>query len=158
MTSVTDEHRLEAKRRLLAGLVRGDDAHGIAADVSDLHVRHNTFPGEIFMAVAADALRLADAAPNDHVAYRALLADHLPEVEFRGKDHRRIQYAVLTAFAVHGGLEPDLLDEVTYWIESYWQFALFAAVAIVRHCAERSGTSVESFATELARGDSIDIA
>lgn len=101
---------------------------------------------------------MADTAPNDRVAYGALLADHLPEVELRGKDHGRIQYAVLTAFAVQGGLEPDLLDEVTYWIEQYWLFALFAAVAIVRHCAERSGTSVESSAAELARGDSIDIA
>lgn len=158
MSSVTDANVIEAKRRLLAGLVRGDDANGIAADIADLHVRHNTFPGEIFMAVAADALRMAGTELNDRVAYRALLADHLPEVEFRGKDHRRIQYAVLTVFAAHGGLEPDLLDEVTYWIEQYWQFALFAAIAIVRHCAVRSGTSVGSFATELARGDSIDIA
>ena len=65
---------------------------------------------------------------------------------------------MLTSFAVHGGLEPDLLDEVTYWIDQYWQFALFAAVAIVRQCAEGSGTSVESFATELARRYSIDFA
>ncbi len=91
------------------------------------------------------------------MAYRSLLADHLAEVEFRGKDHRRIQYAVLTAYAVHGGLDPDLLDEVTYWIEQYWQFALFAAVAILRQCAGTSATSVESFVTELARSYSIDL-
>ncbi len=48
-----------------------------------------------------------------------------------------VQYAVHTPFALHGRLEPDLLDEVTYWIEQYWQYALFAAVAIVRECAER---------------------
>ncbi len=55
MTSVAEDDRLEARRRLLAGLARGDDAHRIAADAAELHVRHNTFPGEVFMAVAADA-------------------------------------------------------------------------------------------------------
>lgn len=46
----------------------------------------------------------------------------------------------------------DLLDEVTYWIEWYWQYALFAAVAIVRACAERSGVAVETFVADLADG------
>ena len=91
------------------------------------------------------------------VAYQELLSTHLPEVEFRGKEHRRIQYAVLTAFAVHGGLEPDLLDEVTYWIEQYWQYALFAAVAIVRACAEHSGTPLETFVADLAARHAINI-
>ena len=157
MASVSDEDRLEARRRLLAGLARGNDAHRIMADVAGLHVQNNTFPGEIFMAVAAYALRKAQAASNDRVEYRALLTNHLSEVDFRGKDHRRIQFAVLTGFAVHGGLEPDLLDEVTYWIEQYWQFALFAAIAITRHCAATSDTSVETFMTELARDNSIHL-
>jgi hypothetical protein len=82
---------------------------------------------------------------------------NLPEVDVRGKEHRRIQYAVLTAFAVHGGLEPDPLDEVTHWIEQYWQYALFAAVAIVRACADRSGTPLETFVADLAARHAIDI-
>lgn len=89
--------------------------------------------------------------------YRELLATHLSEVEFRGKEHRRIQYAILTAFAVHGGLEPDLLDEVTYWIEQYWQYAMFAAAAITRACADRSGTSLETFVADLAARHAIDL-
>ncbi len=65
-------------------------------------------------------------------------------------ENRRIQYAILVAFAVHGGLEPDLLDEVTYWIEQYWSYALFAAVAIVRECADRSGIPLDTFVADLA--------
>ncbi len=76
---------------------------------------------------------------------------------FRGKEHRRIQFAVLAVFAVHRGLEPDLLDEVAYWIEQYWQYALFAAVAIVRACAEHSGTPLESFVGDLTSRHAIDI-
>jgi hypothetical protein len=85
------------------------------------------------------------------------LSKHLGEVEFRGKEHRRIRYAILTAFAVHGGLEPDLLDEVTYWIEQYWQYALLAAVAIIRQCAEHSGRPLPLFVSDLAAADGIDI-
>ena len=157
MKRPTDEDRAEALRRFLVGLARGDDANELPSQIADLHVPHNTFPGEVFMELAADALDIAGTERADAVAYRELLSSHLAEVEFRGKEHRRIQYAVLTPFAVRGGLEPDLLDEVTYWIEQYWQYALFAAVAILRECAERSGTPIETFASELADHLAIEI-
>lgn len=157
MTRPTDDDCIEALRRFLIGLARGDDANQLAADMADLHLRQNTFPGEMFLELSADALETAAVERETGVAYQDLLSTHLPEVEFRGKEHRRIQYAVLTAFAVHGGLEPDLLDEVTYWIEQYWQYALFAAVAIVRACAEHSGTALETFAADLAVRHTIDI-
>jgi len=157
MKRPTDEDRAEALQRFLAGLARGNDAYQLTSEIADLHVRNNTFPGEVFMELSADALDVVGAKRADAVVYRELLSQHLPEVEFRGKEHRRIQYAVLTPFAVRGGLEPDLLDEVTYWIEQYWQYALFAAVAIVRECAERSGTPIESFVAELAKRSAIEI-
>jgi len=135
----------------------GVDADQLVAEIADLHVRHNTFPGEVFMELAADALRTAGVQRAPGIAYRELLSKHLGEVEFRGKEHRRIQYAILTAFAVHGGLEPDLLDEVTYWIEQYWQYALLAAVAIIRQCAEHSGTPLPQFASDLAAASGINI-
>lgn len=157
MERPTDEDRTEALQRLLVGLARGDDANQLSTDIVDLHVRNNTFPGEAFLELTAVALGLVEAQRSDAVVYRDLLSQHLPEVEFRGKEHRRIQYAVLTPFSVRGGLEPDLLDEVTYWIEQYWQYALFAAVAIVRECAARLGTPLATFVAELADHSGIDI-
>lgn len=150
MARPTEDDRIEALRRFLAGVARGGDIDELSAEVGALHVRHDTFPGEVLMELAADALDLTGVHGRDRIEYRELLATHLSEIEFRGKEHRRIQYAVLTAFAVHAGLEPDLLDEVTYWIEQYWQYALLAAVAIVRACAERSSTSIEALAADLA--------
>jgi len=157
MSGPTDDDRVEALRRFFVGLIRGDDANQLVDQIADLHVRNNTFPGEVFMELAADALEAASTDGQRRVDYADLLSTHLPEAKFKGKEHRRIQYAALTAFAVHGGLEPDLLDEVTYWIEQYWQYALFAAVAIVRACAERSGTLLERFVADLAARHSIDI-
>jgi hypothetical protein len=50
----SEDGRIEAIRRLLSGLANGDDAHELAAAVSDLHPKNNTFPGEVFMGLAAD--------------------------------------------------------------------------------------------------------
>jgi hypothetical protein len=147
---VPTDDRVEVLRRFLYGLTRGDDVDQLLTDIGDVHVRDNTFPGEVLMELAADSLDLSGFDRDHPVEYRVLLSTHLAEVDLRGKEHRRIQYAVLTAFAVHGGLEPDLLEEVTYWIDQYWQYALLAAVAIVRAGAERSGVSVEAFAADLA--------
>ena len=158
MGTPTDDDRIEALRRFLAGLVRGDDANQLVADIAYLHVRHNTFPGEVFMELAADALSVVGVQREPGVAYRELLSTHLPEVAFRGKEHPRIQYTVLTAYAVYGGLEPDLLDEVTYWIEQYWTYALYAAVAIVRASADRADIPLDSMLADLATKHAIDIA
>ncbi|MFN3256674.1 MAG: hypothetical protein ACE37B_13365 [Ilumatobacter sp.] len=154
----SDGDRVEALRRFLVGLGRGDDANQLVADIADLHVRHDTFPGEVFMGLAADALAVAGVEREPGVVYRELLSTYLPEVVLRGKEHRRIQYAILTAYAVHGGLEPDSLDEVTYWIEQYWTYALHAAVAIVRASAHRADIPLESMLAELAAKHGIDIA
>jgi hypothetical protein len=47
---------------------------------------------------------------------------------------------VLAAAALHGGTEPDLLDEVARWeTDDFWQYAPFAAVADIRAAASRGG-------------------
>jgi hypothetical protein len=42
----------------------------------------------------------------------------------------------MAAAAIHGGTEPDLLDEVASWqADDFWQYALYAAVACIRAAA-----------------------
>jgi len=147
----TEEDRDEALRRLLSGLVAGDDVFELAASVADLHPKYNTFPGEVFMDLAADALEIADATRNDPVPYEGLRDIYLPECEFRGKNNRKIQYAVLTSASVRGGLEPDLLDEAAWWrADDYWRYALYAAVALIRAGAERQGVTIGQMVEQLA--------
>ena len=63
----------------------------------------------------------------------------LLECTFRGRQNKKLQYAVLAAAALQGGTEPDLLDEVAWWqTDDFWQYALFAAVAYIRAAASRS--------------------
>lgn len=155
----TEEDRDEALRRLLSGLVAGDDVFELAASVADLRPKYNTFPGEVFMDLAADALEIADATRNDPIPYEGLREIYLPECEFRGRDNRRIQYAILTSAAVRGGLEPDLLDEVTWWrADDYWRYALFAAVALIRAGAERQGATIAQMVEQLADHTGVTLA
>lgn len=68
-----------------------------------------------------------------------------------GNDNRKIQYAVLCAGAIAGGLEPDLLDEVIWWgTDNFWRYGLLAAVVLIRASADRRGVSVEQVVAELA--------
>jgi hypothetical protein len=136
---------------LLSGLVAGDDVFDLALSVADLHPEYDTFPGEMFMDLAADALEIADATRNDPIPFEGLRETYLPECEFRGRDNRKIQYAILTSASVRGGLEPDLLDEVTWWrADDYWRYALYAAVALIRAGAERQSVTIAQMVEQLA--------
>jgi hypothetical protein len=148
---VSDEDHREAVRRLLAGLAAGLDAHELAATIADLHPRQNTFPGEVYLRLGAEVLGDTTTAGAGPIDYEGLRERHLPEVTFRGKDNRRIQFAVLCAAAMAGGLEPDLLDEVYWWgTDDFWRYGLLAAVALMRASADAQGVSVEQLATVLA--------
>ena len=147
----TEEDRREAMRRLLTGMAAGDDAIDLAASVTDLHAKNDTFPGEVFMELAADALEVANVGRDEPIPYEGLRETHLSECEFRGRENRRIQYTILTSASVRGGLEPDLLDEVTWWrTDDYWRYALYAAVALIRASATHAGVPVARLLEQLA--------
>jgi hypothetical protein len=76
----------------------------------------------------------------------------LPECAFRGGQNKKLQFAVLAAAALHGGTEPDLLDEVAWWqTDDFWQYAVYAAVAYVRAAAGRVGVPARQACQELAQ-------
>ena len=105
----------------------------------------------MFTRLAADALDLAEVTAEVPIPYEGLREKFLPECDFRGRENRKIQYAVLTAAAARGGLEPDLLDEVIWWhADDFWRYGLGAAVAIIRSCADRIGVAVPEFVQQLA--------
>lgn len=55
----TESDRDEAIRGLLAGLRRGTELPDLALSLESLHPRDNTFPGEVFMEVAVQAMDVA---------------------------------------------------------------------------------------------------
>jgi hypothetical protein len=144
------EDTVTARRVLLDGLARDADIFQLASDLAPLHPRNDTFPGEVFLRLAADALDWCGASRASPVPLEGLRERFLPETAFRGRQNAKLQYAVLAAAALHGGAEPDLLDEVAAWqADDFWQYGLYAAVAYIRAAASRVGVPVRQACQDL---------
>lgn len=156
---VTDHDHDHAKRLLLSWLTEPDgDIGRLGFEAFELHIPNHTFPGEDFMDLAIDALDLAGVHRDDPIQYETLLVDHLPEIEFRGREHRRIRFAVMSTAARRAGLEPDLLDEITYWrTDDFWRYALHAAIALIRATADKTGQPAAELATRLAEHHNLEL-
>lgn len=146
----TEDDRTDAIRELLVGLARGDGLEELQSSVEHLHPPNHTFPGEVFIGVAVQAMDVA-AIEQGNVPYQELLDRHLEGYEFRGKRARKLQFAILTIGATRGGIAPDLLEEVAWWrTDDFWFYAMAAATAIIRASAERRATQIDAFVRELA--------
>src|SRR5215471_20978524 len=106
----TPEDTVTARRILLDGLARDADIPGLVSELALLHLRNDTFPGEVFLHLAADVLDWCGASREQPVPLEGIREQHLPECTVRGRQNKKLQYAILAAAAVHGGAEPDLLD------------------------------------------------
>jgi hypothetical protein len=115
------EDTVTARHVLLDGLARDVDIFEPVSELAPLHPRNNTFPGEVFLHLAGDALNWCGASRADPLPLKGLRERFLPESTSRGRQKPKFQYAVLAAAALHGGTEPDLLDEVSWWqTDDFW--------------------------------------
>ncbi|MGH3303040.1 MAG: hypothetical protein ACRDOK_15440 [Streptosporangiaceae bacterium] len=148
----TAEDAAAARQVLLDGLAGDSSVSELAGVLGPLHPRNNTFPGEVFLDVAADVLDWCSIRRSEPLALEGMRERFLPELAFRGRENKKLQFALLAAAALRGGTEPDLLDEVAWWqTDDFWQYALYAAVAYIRAAADRVGVPVRQVCQELAR-------
>jgi hypothetical protein len=150
----TPQDAATARRILLGGLARDTEVAELVGELAPLHPHNNTFPGEVFLHAAADALDWCEASRADPLALEGMRERFLPECAFRGRQNKKLQFAILAAAALRGGTEPYLLDEVAWWqTDDFWQYALYAAVAYIRAAAERADVPTCRLCQELARRD-----
>jgi hypothetical protein len=141
----------KARRMLLDGLAGNGEMAELVAELAPLHPRNNTLPGEVFLQVAADALDWCEASRSDPLTLEAMKERWLPECTIRGRQNKKLQFAILAAAAIRGGTEPDLLDEVVWWqTDDFWEYALYAAIAYIRAVADRAAVPVREVCRELA--------
>jgi hypothetical protein len=144
------EDAATARRVLLDGLARDADLFEVLSGLAPLHPRNDTFPGEVFIDLAADALEWCGASRAGPLPLEGIRERFLPEASFRGWQNAKFQYAVLAAAGVHGGIEPDLLDEVASWqADDFWQYAMYAAIVYIRAAASRVGLPVRQACQDL---------
>ena len=151
--------RLDAIRIALLGIASHADPLDVTPELGALHPKNNTFPGEVLLALAADALEIAGASRDRPVPYEGIRERFLPELEFRGRvEHHKSHYALQAAAMIHGGMEPDLLGEVTWWSsDDLWRWSLYALVIYVRVAAERTGTTVGAVCQSVASRHGVDL-
>jgi len=148
----TPQDAAAARRILLDGMARDGEVSELVGELAPLHPRDDTFPGEVLLQIAADALDWCEASRANPLALEGLQQRFLPECAFRGRQNKKLQFAVLSAAALHGGAEPDLLDEVAWWqTDDFWLYALYAAVGYIRAAASRAGVPVRQVCEELAQ-------
>jgi hypothetical protein len=58
----TDEDAANARRALLEGLAHDADIFEVLSGLASLHPRNDTFPGEVFLHLSADALEWCGAS------------------------------------------------------------------------------------------------
>ena len=74
---------MTARRALLDGLARDADVFELVSELAQLHPRDNTFPGEVFLHLAGDALNWCGASRADPLPLEGLRERFLPECAFR---------------------------------------------------------------------------
>jgi hypothetical protein len=96
--------------------------------------------------LAADALAWCGASRAEPLSLEGLRERFLPEHAGRGRDQRKLQFAVLAAATMQGGAEPDLLDVVAWWqADGFWQHARLTAVTF-----NVSGPAVSCWRTRIS--------
>ena len=81
---------MTARRVLLDGLARDADLFELVSELAPLHPRDNTFPGEVFLRLAADALDWCGASRADPLPLEGLRERFLPECTFRGRHNTNL--------------------------------------------------------------------
>jgi hypothetical protein len=71
--------------------------------------RNNTFPGEVLLDLAADAIEVAGATRQSPIEFEGIRDRYLPEAVAHTKaQHHKSKYALRAAAMLHGGVDPGL--------------------------------------------------
>jgi hypothetical protein len=148
----TAEDRLIVIRRALTGLAGEKAIEDVAVDLAPLHPEHDTFPAEVLLELAADALEISGASRHDPVQYDGIRERVLVEHEFRGRtEHHKSHYALRAATMIRAGVAPDLLAEVSWWhTNDLWIWSWYALVIFARVATERTGDDISMICAAIA--------
>jgi len=141
----SDEDHDNAARLGLLGLTAVHGLESTMERLAALHPRNNTFPAEVQLELAGEAIAESGASPAEPIVYEGIRNRYLPEYDFRGKSSQhKSHYALMAAAMVRAGVYPDLVDEAYGWgPDDMWDYAFYALLLYARVAAERTGRPLE---------------
>jgi hypothetical protein len=150
---------VQAIRIALSGLAAGSDLADVRFELHPLHPKNNTFPGEVFLELAADAIVEAAPSREEPIEFEGIRERYLPECTAHTKaQDQHSKYALRAAAMIRAGVDPGLLDEVIWWqSDDLWVWALDALVVYSRVAAERTGVPVAEICGRLASHHGVDL-
>lgn len=156
----TPEDRAKVIRVVLSGIADDLELGELAEWLAPLHPKNDTFPGEVLLELAADAIEEAGVTREQPLEFEGIRKRHLPEDRAHTKaQHHKAEYALRAAAMIRAGVDPGLLDEVIWWrTDDLWFWALEALVTYVRAAAERTAEGVPVMCERIASRHDVQLA
>jgi hypothetical protein len=87
----TDRDRRDVIELALSGLAHGVELGEVAAKLTPLHPRNDTFPGEVLLDLAADAIKVSGATRTSPLQFEGIRERYLPEAvaHTKAQHHKR---------------------------------------------------------------------
>jgi hypothetical protein len=155
----TAEDHVRAAQLALESLAAGASPGELKIKLEPLHPPHDTFPGEVLLELAADAIDEAGASRAEPIEFEGIRDRYLPECTAHTKEqHYKSAFAIRAAAMTRAGVDPGLLDEAGRWrADDLWMWSVDALVVYIRVAADRTSTSVADVCQRLAARQGIDI-
>ncbi len=144
---------------MLSGLATGEPVGNLKPLLEPLHPANGTFPGEVLLDLAADAIEESGASRDDPIAFEGIRERYLPECTAHTKEqHYKSEFAIRAAALIRAGVDPGLLDEAAWWrVDDLWMWAVDALVVYVRVAADRTGVEVGEICERIAHRRGIEL-
>jgi hypothetical protein len=155
----TEEDHRAATVIALVGVSRGDELGEIARRLEPLHPQNDTFPSEVLLGLAADAIDESGATRHEPLDSEQMRKRYLPESRAHTKaQYYKSDFCVRAAAMIRGGVDPALLDEAAWWQQDdLWWWSLEAFVIYARAAAERAGVPAPEVCERIARRHGVDL-
>ena len=106
------------------------DQSDVVARLAPLHPADNTFPGEVLLQLAGEAIGASGANSQSPLAFKGIGERCLAGgIEHMKAQHHRSSCELRATAMLHGGVDRGLLDEVQWWRTddlSYWTLEALA--------------------------------
>jgi hypothetical protein len=150
--------RTDVIRVALSGIAGGVEFDDIAAELSFMHPPNNTYPGEVLLDLAADAIEESGATRDAPLNTDDIVRRLLPEDRAHNRVQRyKINFTIRAAAMIRGGVDPALLENAAWSMDDLWFWSFEALVIYVRAAAERADVPVAEICGRIAKRHDVSL-